>query len=114
MLEQQFDNPEPGRDSVLQVSDGFTYRYNRTRPPGQRIDRASMRLNGEPIVADASYRIVMPDFLWQGGDRFSVARDESRAIIPLGGDLEVLAAYFKRHSPVAVPSPGRVQRDDSR
>jgi hypothetical protein len=52
MFEEQFGGAGGSGDRVriLQVSDGFTYRYDSTRPFGQRIDRSSIRLRGEPIV----------------------------------------------------------------
>ena len=64
LLEQQFDNPSTGRDAILQVSEGFGYRYNRSRPRGQRVDRTSVLLHGKPLDPRARYRVVMSDFLW--------------------------------------------------
>ena len=41
MLEQQWvDQPKP---RILHVSDGFTYRWDGSRPPGERVDPASLQ-----------------------------------------------------------------------
>lgn len=111
LLEQQFDNPAPGEHTVLQVSRGFTYRYAVSRPAGQRVDRASVRLNGERIVPTAKYRVVMPDFVWSAGDRFTVAL-EGTDLTPGLSDVEALARYIKAHSPLAAPTPNRLAREN--
>ena len=35
LLEQQFDNPSQGVRAILQVSKGFSYSYDSSRPPGR-------------------------------------------------------------------------------
>jgi 5'-nucleotidase len=103
VLEQQFDNRAVGNDMVLQVSNGFTYSYDRTKPKGQRVDPASMMLNGRPIDPRQRYRVAMPDFLGEGGDNFT---ELTRGNFPVLGvlDSEAFSAYLARHAP-AVPGP---------
>ena len=103
VLEEQF-----GRDAtrILQVSNGFTYAYDPSRPAGQRIDRASIRINGAPLVPTQRYRVVSSDFIWNGGDDFSTVKSGTDPVT-VGTDVDVLAAYITRHSPV---SPGPQDR----
>ena len=103
VLEQQFG---AGRPRLLQVSDGFAYSYDASRPPGQRIDRASVRINGVQVVPTQRYRVATTDFLWTSGDGFTglgAATDP----VTVGVDVDVFADYFSRHSPV---TPGRQNR----
>ena len=46
MLEEQFG---ADRRRIMQVSNGFTYAYDPSRPAGQRISRESIRINGSPL-----------------------------------------------------------------
>jgi 5'-nucleotidase len=103
LLEQQFDNPQAGENRVLQVSNGFTYSYNRAAAAGSRVDPASIQLNGVTLDPSASYRVTMNSFLATGGDNFTVF---NQCTNPLGGDidLDALVRYFQAHSPIA-PGP---------
>jgi len=103
LLEQQFDNPSPGRHTVLQVSRGFRYAYDPARPVGRRVDRASMTVNGRPVRPGGTYRVVMSEFLWAGGDGFTTASAGTNAIAH-GLDLDAFLGYLTRQSPVG-PGP---------
>ena len=111
ILEQQFDNPSVGADRVLQVSNGFTYSYRRGAPAGSRVDLASIRINGTPIVATTQYRVSLNSFLADGGDNFTVFRECTN---PLGGevDLDAVERYFAAKSPVAPGPQNRITRTD--
>src|SRR6185295_20063424 len=91
-----------GNPRVLQPSRGLTYTYDRSRPVGQRVDRASIRINGAPLVPTQKYRVVSIDFIWNGGDDFSIVKSATDPVT-VGTDVDVLAAYITKHSPV---SPG--------
>jgi 5'-nucleotidase len=67
LLEQQFDNPSPGRSAILQVSAGFTYRYALHSPSGRHVDAASIMLNGKRVLSGDRVRIATNDFLHTGG-----------------------------------------------
>lgn len=109
LLEEQFDNPRPGEDAVLQVSEGFTYTYRRSAPKGSRVDRASVRLSGEPLDPAGRYRVAMPDFLWNGGDRFTVVVEGVNPA-SVGLDVDLFVAYAGTHRPLAVPLAPRIAR----
>jgi 5'-nucleotidase len=111
VLEQQvFPSDTPnGSGTVLQVSNGFHYTWDPTRPAGDRIDPASITLNGLPLVPTQSYRVTVNSFLADGGDGFTVLREGTDR---LGGaiDLDALEAYFAAHSPVAPGARDRIAR----
>ena len=106
MLEQQFNNPNPGASRMLQVSDGFSYVWSASAPVGAKIEIASIMIDGTPIDPSGTYRVTVNSFLAEGGDNFFVlAQGTDR----LGGevDLDALVTYFGANSPV---SPGPQNR----
>ena len=106
LLEQQFDNPLPGQMRILQVSQGFTYTWSASAPTGNKVDIASIMINGVPIDPAGVYRVTVNSFLADGGDRFTVL---TQGTDRLGGalDLDALIAYFAAFSPVP---PGPMDR----
>jgi 5'-nucleotidase len=106
MLEEQFGRAVT---RVLQVSNGFTYSYDPSRPPGQRIDRASIRISGQPLVPTKGYRVVTVDFIWNGGDDFATVKSGTDAVT-VGTDVDVLAAYVTKHSPVSPGPQNRIHK----
>ena len=103
LLEQQFDNPDPGNNRILQVSTGFTYEWSASAPTGSKVDPATIMINGVVVDPVATYRVTVNSFLADGGDNFSVLLEGTDR---LGGevDLDALAAYFAVNSPVP-PGP---------
>jgi 5'-nucleotidase len=112
LLEQQFDNPGPGEKRILQVSAGFSYSYDLSRPAGQRVDASSIKLNGTVIAPTDSVRVEMNSFLASGGDGFTVF---NQGTDQLGGDVDIDAfvRYFQQHSPVAPGPRDRITRTDA-
>ncbi len=111
MLEQQFEAEAPSAWKVLQVSHNVAYRWSATRPAGSHVDRASIRIDGQPLDPAARYRVVMSDFLWAGGDGFTRAT-AGTAPVALGSDLETFIDYLRDHSPLAPAPLGRITRED--
>jgi 5'-nucleotidase len=103
LLEQQFNNPTPGTNRILQVSEGFTYEWSASAPVGNKVDPTSIKLNGVTLDPNGLYRVTMNSFLADGGDNFSVFTQGTNRV---GGvvDTSALEAYFQANSPVA-PGP---------
>lgn len=104
VLEQQFNNPSPGQNRILQVSNGFTYSWSSSAPIGSKV--SNIMLNDAPLDMSASYRVTVNSFLADGGDNFSVLRQGTDR---LGGevDTDAFEKYFAANSPV---SPGPQNR----
>lgn len=101
-LEQGLDDNGP--EQLLAASAGFAWRYDRSRPIGQRV--VSVTLNGEELRGDATYRVTTNSFLAGGGDDFTGfarQRDASRGIT----DLDALAAWVQGPAPRAIPTDER-------
>jgi 5'-nucleotidase len=108
-LEQQWVTQPDGsvRFLHLGVSQGFTYSWSASAPVGNRVDPASIKLNGVTIDPAATYRVTVNSFLADGGDGFTTLRSGTNRI---GGgvDLDAFTAYLGAHAPVAPPVPNRV------
>lgn len=111
LLEQQFDNPRPGSTTMLQVSQGFTYRYRADAPAGTHVDRESIQLGGRAMSPTDHVRVAASDFLFGGGDGFTVFT-EATEVVGVGSDIDALTAYVTQHSPLAPGPHDRYQRMD--
>lgn len=78
--------------AVLIPSEGFTYRYDLSRGPEQRI--VSMTLNGRPIDPNRRYRVTINNFLASGGDGYTRFADGTNAF-DAGPDLDALETWLK-------------------
>ncbi len=106
VLEQQW---LPNRQSamILQVSQGFSYAYDLSKPLGSRIVADSMRLDGAPVLPDVDYRVTINSFMASGGDGFTgfmAGRDKVTGII----DVDAAELYFHDRSPIAPSTSRRV------
>jgi 5'-nucleotidase len=107
MLEQQW--LEPKRPRVLQVSKGFSYAWDNSKPDGERILADRMLLNGAPIDPAASYRVTVNNYLSVGGDGFTVLTLGTAPQISVY-DIDALHAYFQANSPVGPGPANRIVR----
>ena len=109
LLEDQFDNPEPGSSRILQVSEGFSYIWDAAQPSGSKVNPASIAIDGRVVDPDASYRVTVNSFMAEGRDRYSVLADGTERF---GGalDLDALIAYFGDTEAVAPGSQNRITR----
>ncbi len=103
LLEQQFVGCGQTSNRILQVSTGFTYQWSVLAPACNKVDIASIKINGVAINPAGLYRVTVNSFLADGGDNFAVLKLGTDR---LGGavDTDALEAYFAAFSPVA-PGP---------
>jgi 5'-nucleotidase len=107
MLEQQWLDPK--RPRILQVSKGFSYTWDSTKPYGERVIAASLALNGARIDPAASYRVTVNNFLSVGGDGFTVLKEATAQQFGVF-DVDALYTYFKANSPIAPMAASRITR----
>ncbi|UXH80385.1 bifunctional metallophosphatase/5'-nucleotidase [Roseateles amylovorans] len=93
VLEQQWQVND-SRFLPLQVSQGFSYRWDKRRPAGQRILPDSLMLNGQPITSDQKLRVTINAFLQAGGDGFTTLT-KGRLVQTGPMDVDALETYFK-------------------
>lgn len=103
LLEQQFDSAD--KKQILAPSEGFAFTYDRSRPVGDRIVKAT--LNGNPINPLKSYRITMNSFLAAGGDGFTVFTEGTQTTTG-GNDLDAFEAWLGAVPVRQLPKTDRV------
>jgi 5'-nucleotidase len=108
VLEQQFNNPAVGQNRIMLVSANVHYQWNSTTTP--RIVPGSVTFGGTPIALGTSYRVVMNNFMADGGDGYTVFRDQCTQALGGEVDLDAFARYLGAHSPVAPPALTRIEK----
>jgi 5'-nucleotidase len=107
MLEQQWLDPK--RPHILQVSRGFSYAWDGTKPYGDRVAADRMALNGQRIDPEMSYRVTVNNYLAVGGDGFTVLTEATAPQIGVY-DVDALYAYFQANSPISPTTEARIVR----
>lgn len=71
-LEQQWQTQPDGTVTFgpLAVSESVRYRYDATRPVGQRVDPADVFVDGEPLNLTREYRVAANSYTLEGRDGF--------------------------------------------
>jgi 5'-nucleotidase len=107
MLEQQWLDPK--RPRILQVSKGFSYAWDGSKGDGERVLPERMSLNGQPVDPAASYRVTVNNFLFVGGDGFTVLTQGTAPQVGIY-DVDALHVYFGANSPVGPTAADRIVR----
>jgi 5'-nucleotidase len=108
LLEQQFTQDTP---RVLSISSGFSYAWDAKAAPGKRIVRDSVKIGGEPLGRERTYRVTVNSYMAAGGDRFNIFT-RGRDRVTAGSSRQAIADYLRARSPVAPPDERRIRRVD--
>jgi 5'-nucleotidase len=105
LLEEQkwVDEESVDGRTVLQVSDGFTYIWDRQRPLGQRVISDSVKLHGVTLDDQKEYRIVANNFIAGGGDRLPMFMQGKNKIDTGIKDIDVFMNYIKEQDKAGSP-----------
>ncbi|TMJ85964.1 MAG: bifunctional metallophosphatase/5'-nucleotidase [Alphaproteobacteria bacterium] len=106
-LEQQWLDPR--RPRILQVSKGFKYAWDGSRPYGERVIADRMMLNGQHIDPASSYRVTVNNYLAVGGDGFTALKEGTARRFGIY-DVDALYAYFQANSPIPPVTTDRIAR----
>jgi 5'-nucleotidase len=108
LLDQQFAQATP---RLLQVSSNFSYSYTFDAATAKgTVDRASIKVDGQPLDVTKTFRVTVNAFLAGGGDGFAVLKEGTDR---LSGevDLDALVAFLGANSsegtPLAPPAAKR-------
>jgi 5'-nucleotidase len=107
MLEQQWLDPR--RPRILQVSRGFSYAWDDSKPFGERVIASSMSLNGAAVDPVKSYRVTVNNYLSTGGDGFAALTEGAAQQFGIY-DADALYAYFQAKSPISPAPADRIKR----
>lgn len=103
VLAEQVTGPNASNNKILQVSDGFSYQ----RGPGGAVP-GSVTLDGQPVEAGETYRVVVNSFLSDGGDGFATLGAGTEKYFG-GLDIDAFADYLEANSPYAPGPLDRIQ-----
>jgi 5'-nucleotidase len=104
LLEQQWVRADGAHASVLQVSNGFSYRWNPALPPGQRVQKGSLMLDGRVMDEAATYRIAANNFLAEGGDNFPVFKEARNKVDTQVRDFDAVVEYLIKSDKAGKPA----------
>jgi 5'-nucleotidase len=68
-----------------------------------------MAIDGVPVLSNHRYRVAINEFIAAGGDNFTVFT-RGTDVTTVGLDLDMLTAYFGKHSPVGPLPTDRIKR----
>jgi 5'-nucleotidase len=107
VLNQQFNNPSAGSNRIMLPSANVHYQW--TTVGGPHVVDGTVSFDGTVINKAAGYRVVVNNFMADGGDGYTVFRSCTE---PLGGDvdLDAFARYLGAHSPLAPPALTRIEK----
>lgn len=90
---------QPGADGPMQVA-GIAYSWDFAKPMGERVDAATLKLaDGKPVDMAASYKVVVNNFMADGGDDLVQLKALKAKQTDLGViDVDVFVDYFKAQS----------------
>jgi len=106
ILKQQY---QTSGNNILQVSNGFAFTWKQAVGQPIELVPGSVTLNGQPIVATQTYRVVTNNFLAGGGDSFFGFKTGTNRVT-IGSDIDALEAYFKNHAPITPAIKGRIKK----
>lgn len=99
-----------GNDGAFPQISGMTFRYDPTRAAGDRVLEIRITSKGRNEVMDpnASYTLATNDFLFYGGDRYTVLTQGTN--VQLRGDIlaELVERFIAANSPVNPTIEGRI------
>ncbi|MGH3658835.1 MAG: bifunctional metallophosphatase/5'-nucleotidase, partial [Micromonosporaceae bacterium] len=108
LLEQQWIAGRPGGRDVLRlgISDGFTYNWSASAAFGNKVDPASIKINGVVVNPTTAYRVTANNFMADGGDSYSAFVNGAPRT---GGkvDLDALIDYMGAHPGLTAPPATR-------
>ncbi|KAJ8356081.1 hypothetical protein SKAU_G00188750 [Synaphobranchus kaupii] len=102
-----------GTGEFLQVS-GILVKLDVSKPPGERVASLSLLCTQcrvpryEPLVANKTYKLVLPSYLVDGGDGYSMIRDEKLKHDSGDLDLSVISNYMSEMKRVYAAVEGRI------
>ena len=100
LLNQQWNR---GTFNPLQVSQGFHYEWDASRPVGSRVIPSTVRLHDKPIESSTSYRVVSNVFLADGGGGLSTFKEGKRREDTGTSDLDALIDYVRQNHERGIP-----------
>ncbi len=104
LLEEQWLEDRDSKRGLLQLSEGFTYQWDASKPEGSKIVPGSVKLNGVRLEMDTSYRVITNNFLAEGGDGFPAFKNGTNRAPTGVRDLDALTQYLVKRDQDGKPA----------
>ncbi|MYN28198.1 bifunctional metallophosphatase/5'-nucleotidase [Duganella levis] len=104
LLEEQWLEDRDSKRGLLQLSEGFSYQWDASKPEGSKIVPGSVKLNGAKLEMDTSYRVVTNNFLAEGGDGFPAFKNGSNRAPTSIRDIDALTQYLAKREQDGKPA----------
>lgn len=98
---------QPNYNAFLHVS-GMAYSYSLGKPVGDRV--SDIKIAGEPLDDAQIYTVVMPNFLFNGGDGFTMFANDELLVAEDNAitDVELLINYVRELGVIDIEEEGRI------
>lgn len=97
--------------NMLQVS-GFNLIFNTSKPVGQRLQTIQIKSSHigefENINPNRIYSVIVPSFIANGGDGFTMIKNNNKARRVGLLDIDVIEKFIARNSPISFDVDGRI------
>jgi 5'-nucleotidase len=107
LLDEQFVGKS--QPQILDVSRGFSYTWDASKPNPEKVVRGSVKIDGVPVTETGTYRVTVDDFMAVGGDGFTAliqGTDRRTGVV----DHDALERYLETHNPLEPPALNRITR----
>ncbi|HEY3781116.1 MAG TPA: bifunctional metallophosphatase/5'-nucleotidase [Fimbriimonadaceae bacterium] len=97
VLEYSIDATAGGKGRCVQVSKGFHFTFDTSKPEGSRLTGAD--LNGTPLDGATTYKVMLNNFCANGGDGFTMLASSTGKRLDTGMiDIDAFVDYLKNHT----------------
>lgn len=100
LLEAQWRGDRP---RMMNLSSSVEYAWSQSAPIGEKIDVASIKVDGKTVESTGRYRVTVNNYL---ADRGILAEGTDRT--PGALDLDALVDYLAKHDPLPPPELSRI------
>src|SRR5215210_2287235 len=107
-VKQVLEQGASGQFGMVQVS-GLRFTYNPSLPVGSCVTSVTVKATGQPLDPAANYRVVTNDFMYNGGDNYTMFKQGTNPVNYSDQVLyDVLSGYFQQFSPINQQIEGRI------
>jgi 5'-nucleotidase len=102
-VKQVLEQGASGQFGMVQVS-GLSFTYDPSLPIGSRVTSVTVKATNQPLDPAANYRVATNDFMYNGGDNYTMFKQGTNPVIYSDEVLyDVISGYFQQFSSLSTP-----------
>ncbi|MDQ3910278.1 MAG: 5'-nucleotidase C-terminal domain-containing protein [Actinomycetota bacterium] len=107
-VKQVLEQGASGQFGMVQVS-GLRFTYDPSLPVGSRVTSVTVAATNQPLDPAANYRVATNDFMYNGGDNYTMFKQGTNPVIYSDQVLyDVVSGYVSQFSPMDQRIEGRI------